>query len=83
MNWISLITGPLLPILTSIAKYFGDYFQKLSYIKQGRNEQKLDDLKEENKNANISKTISNSVDGLSDSKLREMFSTPKPNTPKK
>ena len=83
MNWFSLITGPLLPLITSIGKFLGEYLQRLSYIRQGRNEQKLDDLKEENKNVEISKSIASGVDAMSDADLHKMFDTPHPNSPKK
>ncbi len=77
-SWVTSLLPSLLPILQSIGKFFADYMQKLTYIKQGKKEQQLDDLKQEQKNAQDVGKIDASIDGMSDAELTALLRSGKP-----
>lgn len=67
---IKLVSGPLMPFLEGIGKFISAQLMKLSYIKQGKKEQLLDDLKASEKNAEDAAKLRASTDGLSDDELK-------------
>lgn len=71
--WLSLITGPLMPILQSVGKFLADYFQKQSYIKQGKQEQQLIDLKQKVSNEKDTGKIESTISGMGDAELDSLL----------
>lgn len=62
-----------MPFLEGIGKFLADQWLKMSYIKQGKKEQLLDDIEQKEKNSAEAAKLKASVDGLSDDDLTELL----------
>lgn len=75
--WVTLITGPFLPILKGIGEFFAAQLLKYSYIKQGKQEQQLKEIKYAEESSDEAKNLKNGI-GLSTNSELELLLGKKP-----